>query len=157
VAKVLVVHASRHGSTSEVAARTAERIRAAGQDVDVRAARDAKGSLQSYELVVVGGALYSGGWHTDAHRFLNRHRDELAQIPVAVFGMGPRRDELESWQQSRSQLDRALAKRDWLHPVAVTIFGGVDPKPKRGQPPRDIRDWQAIDEWADHLVTLAST
>lgn len=28
--------------------------------------------------------------HRDAHRFLRRHRRELAAVPVAVFGMGPR-------------------------------------------------------------------
>lgn len=157
MAQVLVVHASRHGSTSEVAVRTAERLRVAGHDVVVRAARETKGTVEGYGLVVVGGALYSGRWHTDAHRFLKRHRDELARVPVAVFGMGPRRDEVESWQSARSQLDRALAKRAWLHPVAVTVFGGVDPKPNRGQPPRDIRDWQAIDAWGDQLASLSTT
>ena len=154
MAKVLVVHASRHGSTSEVAVRSAERIRAAGKDVDVRAARDARGALEGYELVVVGGAIYSGRWHTDAHRFLKRRHDELTHIPVAVFAMGPRRDEEESWQRARSQLVRAVAKRGWLHPVDMTVFGGLDLKPKRGQPPGDIRNWQAIDAWADHLASL---
>lgn len=94
--RVLVVHASRHGSTSEVAVRIAERIRAAEHDVDVRAARDLKGPVEGYALVLVGGAIYSGRWHTDAHRFLKRHRAELTRIPVAVFGMGPCRDAAES-------------------------------------------------------------
>jgi menaquinone-dependent protoporphyrinogen IX oxidase len=104
-------------------------------------------------LVVVGGA-YRGRWHATlaAGATAMNHPH-----PVAVFGMGPRRDEVESWQSARSQLDRALAKRAWLHPVAVTVFGGVDPKPNRGQPPRDIRDWQAIDAWGDQLASLSTT
>jgi hypothetical protein len=66
--------------------------------------------------------------------------------------MGPRQDQPESWSRARAQLDRALAKRGWLHPVAVTVFGGRDPKSRRGQPPRDLRDWAAIDAWANELV-----
>lgn len=69
--------------------------------------------------------------------------------------MGPRNDEPEAWERSRAQLDHALAKLPWLQPAAVTVFGGVDPKPKRGQPGRDLRDWQAIDHWADSLLTAA--
>ena len=41
-------------------------------------------------------------------------------MPVAVFAMGPRTDTEDAWQHSRAQLDRALAKRDWLNPVAVS-------------------------------------
>jgi len=83
---VLVVHASRHGSTTEVAQRIAQRMREAGHDVDAVAARSARKPLGGYDLVVLGGALYSGRWHTDAHRFLKRHRGELAGMPVAVLG-----------------------------------------------------------------------
>lgn len=143
------MHASRHGSTTDVAARIAERLR----QVDLHDAGWVTTPVDGYQLVIVGGAIYSGRWHTSAHRFLKRHRSELARVPVAVFGMGPRSDEAEAWTRSRSQLDRALARRGWLHPIAVTVFGGVDPKPKRDQPPRDLRDWNAIDTWADELAT----
>ena len=154
MAQVLVVHASRHGSTAEVAVHVAERLRQAGHHVDVQAARHVTTPVDGYQLVIVGGAIYSGRWHADAHRFLKRHRGELTRVPVAVFGLGPRRDEAEAWARSRSQLDHALAKRDWLRPITVTVFGGVDPKPERGQPPRDIRDWQTIGTWADQLPHL---
>jgi menaquinone-dependent protoporphyrinogen oxidase len=153
MAEMLVVHASRHGSTTEVARRVAQRLEHAGHHVDVRAAREARAPVGGYRLVVVGGALYSGRWHADAHRFLKRHRGELTGVPVAVFGMGPRRAEPEAWARSRAQLDRALARRGWLHPIAVTVFGGVDPRPKRDQPVRDVRDWEAIDAWSDQLAT----
>jgi hypothetical protein len=55
-------------------------------------------------------------------------------VPVAVFGMGPRSDTEEAWQRSRSRLDRALAKRGWLTPGAVMVFGGVDPPARRKGP-----------------------
>jgi menaquinone-dependent protoporphyrinogen IX oxidase len=151
MAQMLVVHASRHGSTTEVAVRIAEHLRQAGHQVDLQDAGRVTTPVDGYQLVVVGGAIYSGRWHAGAHRFLKRHRSELAGVPVAVFGMGPRRDEAESWVRSRAQLDRVVAKRGWLRPIAVTVFGGVDPKPRRDQPPRDLRDWNAIDTWIDEL------
>jgi menaquinone-dependent protoporphyrinogen oxidase len=106
------------------------------------------------DLVVLGAPLYSGRWHRDAQRFLKSHRDELGSVPIAVFGMGPRSGEEEGWRRSRAQLDRALAKRSWLSPVAVAVFGGVDP-PRRRHERRDLRDWTAIDAWAAQLPPRA--
>jgi len=99
---------------------------------------------------VLGGSIYSGRWHRGAQRFLRRHRRELKSPAVAVFGMGPRKNVQESWDTSKAQLERALSKQSWLHPVAVTVFGGVDP-PKKTQH-RDLRDWDAIRAWAETLV-----
>ena len=96
-----------------------------------------------------------GGGNRDAHRFLKRHRDELRQIPIVVFGMGPRDGAEEAWRRSRSQLDRALAKREWLAPVATAVFGGVDPPKRADQARRDLRDWDAIRAWAADIPRLA--
>jgi len=41
-------------------------------------------------LVILGGAIFTGRWPREAHRFLRRNRRELAGIPIAVFGVGPR-------------------------------------------------------------------
>ena len=157
----LVTYATRNGSTREVAAVIAGNLRALGVDVELGEARHVRGLTdqvrsqgRSWNLVVLGAPLYSGRWHRDAHRFLRQHRKELAGVPVAVFGMGPRDAGLEAWQRSRKQLDRALAKHDWLTPIAVTVFGGVDPPGK--QPRRDLRDWTQIEAWAASIVTPAT-
>ncbi len=147
---VLVAHASRHGSTTEVAARVAERLRELGHDATLRTARD-RAPVDGYDLVVVGGSLYTGRWHAEARRFLRRQRDVLGRTSVAVFAMGPRRDDPEAWAASRDQLESALAKLAWLEPAAVAVFGGKDPKPKHGVV-RDLRDWAAVDAWAESLV-----
>ena len=97
---------------------------------------------------MLGAPVYSGRWHRDARRFLKRHRKELLTVPVAVFGMGPRNPGQEGWQRSRRQLDRALAKRDWLRPAAVAVFGGADPPTRHGKQRRDLRDWDAVRAWA---------
>jgi menaquinone-dependent protoporphyrinogen oxidase len=50
MARVLVVHASKHGSTRDVAERVAERLRQRGHQVDIQAARGLRVSLDGYQL-----------------------------------------------------------------------------------------------------------
>ena len=90
--KVLVVYATRYGSTQEVAERVAETLRENGLQVDVKPARQVR-ALEGYRAVVLGAPLYIGRWLKDAHRFLARHQEGLAQRPVAVFALGPTRAE----------------------------------------------------------------
>ncbi|HSP73688.1 MAG TPA: flavodoxin domain-containing protein [Gaiellaceae bacterium] len=153
---ILVVYATKHGSTREVAEAVAETLRDEGLDVEVREAAETR-SLDRYDGVVLGGALYMGRWHRDAKRFLSRHRAALATMPVAVFAMGPRTLEEQDVAESRTQLDRALAEAPELEPVSVAIFGGViDPAaqhfPFNRMAATDARDWDAIRAWARELA-----
>jgi menaquinone-dependent protoporphyrinogen oxidase len=152
---VIIVYATRHGSTEQVAVAVADALRAHGGQPVLCQARAMRDPVAGYGLVVVGAPLYSGRWHRDAHRFLKRHRRELAGVPVAVFGMGPRSDTPDAWRRSRAQLDRALGKHGWLSPAAVTVFGGVDPPGRGNRPRRDLRDWQAIRGWAAQDLAAA--
>ena len=88
---VLVVYATKHGSAKEVAEAIATELQVNDTTVEVRPAKAAREPVTGRDLVVLGGAIYSGRWHRDAHRFLKRHRKDLACVPIAVFGMGPRR------------------------------------------------------------------
>lgn len=151
---VLVAYATKHGSTREVAESIAATLRARGDDVEVLPAGQVRDPIAGRALVVLGAPIYSGRWHRDAHRFLKRHRGELLQVPVAVYGMGPREADEDAWRRSRGQLDRALAKRDWLAPAATALFGGVDPPRRRGGSGRDQRDWDAIRGWANAIADL---
>ena len=150
---VLVAYATRNGSTKEVADAITTVLRERGARVTIAPARTAHAQVASHDLVVLGAPLYSGRWHTDASRFLRRHRRELSGRPVAVFAMGPRQDTDEAWRRSRAQLDKALAKRAWLIPVAVSVFGGADPPGHREH--RDLRNWDTIGAWAEEILTAA--
>jgi menaquinone-dependent protoporphyrinogen oxidase len=152
---VLVVYATKHGSTREVAEAISATLQEHGAEVELRSARDVRERIGGRDLIVLGGAIYSGRWHNDAHRFLKRHRKELLNVPVAVFGMGPRNSSEDAWRRSRGQLDRALAKREWLRPATVALFGGVDPPKREGEARRDLRDWDAVRAWAGEVSGLA--
>jgi len=153
---VLVAYASKHGSTQEVAEAVAATLRERGLSVDLRPA-SAVTSVEPYEAVVLGGALYAGRWHGDARRFLDDHRSALAGRALAVFAMGPRKVDAREVAESRAQLDRALARVPEVTPTAVAIFGGVlDPArmrfPFNHMAGSDARDWDAIKSWADEAA-----
>lgn len=157
---VLVAYATKYGSTREVAEAIAARLRERGIKIDVRAAGDVD-SVDGYDAVVFGGALYYFRLRREGRRFLSRHRKALSGMPVAVFGMGPIGDTEEQYVDARRHLDKSLNKNESIAPVAVTVFGGAfDPSGLRFPdanpamkklPPSDIRDWEAIEAWADSL------
>jgi menaquinone-dependent protoporphyrinogen oxidase len=153
---VLVAYASKHGSTQEVAEAVAAALRERGLSVDVRPASGVK-TVEPYEAVVLGGALYAGRWHGDARRFLDDHRGALAGRALAVFAMGPRTVDAREVSASRAQLDKALRRVPEVTPAGVAIFGGVlDPArlrfPFNRLPASDARDWHAIEAWSDEMA-----
>ena len=155
-ANVLVAYASKHGTTREVAESIAETLTEVGLDVDVQDAESVR-DVAGYDAVVLGGGLYTGKWHADARHLLKRHRHELAGKRLAVFGMGPDSLEESKVAESRKQLDRALAATPELEPIAVAIFGGALVPgswrfPFNRLPAYDVRDWEAIQAWAEDVA-----
>ena len=159
---ILVVYATRYGSTQEVADKVAATLREGGLTVDVQPVKQVR-TLDGYRAAVVGAPLYMFDWLKEARDFVSRHRAALEKIPVAVFALGPTEDKEEDWTETRKQLDKVLSKFPWLTPVAVELFGGkfdparltfpynMVPGLKR-MPVNDIRDWEAIRAWAKSLA-----
>src|SRR5512139_745896 len=85
---VLLAYATRFGSTQEVAESVAASLREAGLKVDLQLMRQVE-SLDQYEAVVLGAAIYNSKWHADAHQFLSQHQAALSQRPVVIFTLGP--------------------------------------------------------------------
>jgi menaquinone-dependent protoporphyrinogen oxidase len=162
--KVLVVYASSHGSTQEVAGVVAVILRENDLTVDLQPARSIR-TLEGYSAVVLGAPLYMFHLHKDALRFLSKHKKALTRdIPIAIFAGGSiESGEETELQEVRKQLDQELAKFPWLIPLAVEVIGGkFDPTrlhfpwnlipALRQMPARDLRDWEAIRAWACGLV-----
>jgi len=81
--RALLVFATKHGSTREIADVLATELRSAFSDVDVREAGSAPPPA-GYDAVVIGGPMIMG-WHRDAEKYVKRHRDQLAGVPFALF------------------------------------------------------------------------
>ena len=115
---ILLAYASRFGSTQEVAETIAASLRQAGLNVDIQPMQEVK-SLDRYDAVVLGAAIYNARWHANAHLFLSQNQESLTQRPVAIFTLGPLSSSEAAKRNSRRQLDSELAKYSWLKPVAV--------------------------------------
>ncbi len=153
---ILLAYATRFGSTQEVAETITAALREAGLKVDVQPMQEVT-TLDNYDAVVLGAAIYNTKWHPDAHQFLSQHQAALSQRPVVIFTLGPLSTGGAAMQRSRRQLDRELEKYPWLKPVAIEMFvGKLDPA-KLGFFERlmstasDHRDWEAIRAWANTL------
>jgi menaquinone-dependent protoporphyrinogen oxidase len=152
---ILVTYASRYGTTREVAEGIAARLREHDLIVDVRPVVEVD-DLRPYSAVVIGGGIYMGRWHRDARGFVRHFREELSELPVAVYALGPVTDKPKDLAASMKQLDDALASLP-VHPFAARVFGGaIDPRklrfPFNYMPPADVRDWVAIRAWAAELA-----
>jgi menaquinone-dependent protoporphyrinogen oxidase len=154
---ILLAYATRFGSTQEVSEAIATDLREAGMEVDLQPMQEVQ-SLEGYDAVILGAALYNTRWHPDAHQFLKNYQDILKQRPVAIFALGPLNTGEAAMRSSRRQLDKELEKYPWLKPVGIEMFvGKFDPlKPGLGffdrlMPARDLRDWKAIHAWANAL------
>ena len=86
--RILVTAASKYGSTAEIAAAIATRLRERGLDADVRRPA-AVLDLARYDAVVLGSAVYAGRWLEPARAFAHRLSSELSDRPVWVFSSGP--------------------------------------------------------------------
>lgn len=164
---VLVAFASKHGATAEIATAIADRLRAAGLDVDCREAGDVA-SLDPYDAVVLGSAVYMKRWRVGARRFLRRHARALARRPLWVFSSGPvgdpARDNL-AWAEP----GRTMHRVEDLGAHEHVVFAGRVPPPDADgpfarrmaadTPPefRDRRDWDAIHSWADAIAAELRT
>ena len=155
---VLVTYTTKYGSTEEVAQAVAVVMREAGVDVDIRPMRNVR-TVEGYDGLVLGTALYMSRLHSDARRFLSLHRDALGKRPVALFVLGPVQNVEKDWVGARQHLKKELAKFPWFAPISTEVFGGrFDPTklglpfslipPLRKMPASDVRDWTAIRAWA---------
>jgi menaquinone-dependent protoporphyrinogen oxidase len=86
--KVLVVYASRHGATREIAQRVGSLLRAEGLEVDVAPADHVAG-VGTADAVVVGSAVYMGSWLKEAVDFVKSNEVILAELPLWLFSSGP--------------------------------------------------------------------
>jgi menaquinone-dependent protoporphyrinogen oxidase len=151
---VLVTAASRHGSTTEVAATVGDVLRIAGHEVRILLPAEVA-SLAGYEAAVIGSGVYTGRWLEPARDLVERERVALARIPVWLFSSGPvgeppRPIEVPADAAALAKIVRARDHR---------VFPGLVEKRRLGfgerammaavrAPEGDFRPWGEIETWA---------
>jgi len=74
---ILVTVASKHRGTGEIGEALAAALRATGLSVETRAPETVT-SLDRFDAVILGSAVYAGRWMDSATRFTERFATELA-------------------------------------------------------------------------------
>jgi menaquinone-dependent protoporphyrinogen oxidase len=162
VKNVLVAYASKRGSTAEIAEAIADKLRECGLDVDCVPA-DEVATLEPYDAVVLGSAVYIKHWRGDATRFLRRHADELSRRPFWVFSSGPVGEAGGAVDPAWVEPSRIVERLENLGVRKHVVFGGRLPADPRNaleralvqrtpRAYRDRRDWAEIRAWASGIA-----
>ena len=161
--QVLVSAASGHGSTTEIARLIGQTLVKDHFAVDIvpPAAVD---SIENYDAVILGSAVYMGHWLAPARDFSIRFRDPLAALPVWLFSSGPVGDPSRKFVQSMEQdpadvtrIRQAIQVRGHrmfpgkLSPQDLSLAQRASLLAFRGMS-GDFRDWTAITQWADDIA-----
>jgi menaquinone-dependent protoporphyrinogen oxidase len=174
--KILVAHHSHDGQTAKIAGRIAERLRSSGADVDAAAVERAP-APDCYDVVVVGDSIRLGRHSKALVRYLRKHHEALARVPVALFqvSMTSARDDAEHVVEAQRLLKLLMTKSE-LEPRVVAEFAGALLYTKYGWMTRRIMqsiarregnttdtsrdheytDWQAVDRFADDVAVLTT-
>jgi menaquinone-dependent protoporphyrinogen oxidase len=156
--RVLVVVASRHGSTNLIADCLREELDAAGCQADLLDVEAAPG-IAEYDAVVLGSAVYGGHWLKPARKFAERYEAGLRGKPVWLFSSGP------VGEPARPD-DPPVDAVEWLRRLGARgheVFAGRLERAQLGwgerlraraidAPDGDYRSWLAIGRWARSIA-----
>lgn len=159
---VLVAYASKRGSTAEIAETVAATLRRDGLGVCLEPVEDVR-SLERFDAVVLGSAVYMKRWRGDARHFLKKHRKTLRQKPFWVFSSGPVGDPAQDGR-AWTEPPQLAQKVEDLGGREHVVFGGCVPAEPRGlveravvegvpKEYRDRRDWDEIRRWAKQVAS----
>lgn len=158
-AHVLVTYASKYGATEDIAKSIGEVLRQAGLPTDVLPI-DRVHNVLPYRAVILGSAVYVGGWRKEAVSFLKSYKHMLAERPVWLFSSGPTGEgdpvELVKGWRIPAKLKPIV---EHIQPRDIAVFhGALDTQQLNviekwmiknvKAPVGDFRDWDTINSWA---------
>lgn len=161
--KVLVCAASLHGATAEIAEAIGQVLAERGLAVTVQPPEGVR-SVDGYDAVLIGSAVYAGHWLEPAKDLVSRCREGLCSRPVWLFSSGP-------IGKPSGKLARAMgadpvdlpAMRAAARPRDHRMFAGKLDRTVLSPLQRavlllirrlegDFRDWSDIRQWADGIA-----
>lgn len=165
--RALVVYASAHGSTREIAERLGGVLAERGVQVDVRSVESVESvdELEGYDAFVLGSAVHDQKWLPPARDFVHGHALALAGRPVWLFSVGM--PGALRWPLSlfaMAEEPKLLVQFEGVvEPVGHRLFSGVvaaDHLPRTGRllfraiggRYGDYRDWPEIEAWAAQIA-----
>jgi menaquinone-dependent protoporphyrinogen oxidase len=160
--RVLVTWSSKRGGTEGIGRMLAEALGTRGFDVVAKPAAQLP-RLDTFDAVIVGGALYANRWPADLRRFVNRHGEQLRTVPVWLFSSGPLDDSADHGDIPPTRQVAVLAER--IGAKGHVTFGGRLERDATGFPASamaktssgDWRNPERIRAWAAALAAELPT
>jgi len=160
--RALVAISSRHGSTREIGTAIARVLEAAGVEVDIIDPEHVT-SVEPYDGIILGSAIYAGRWLAPARALAERELDQLRERPVWLLSSGP------TGNPPRPAVapPEALAIAEQLNAVDHQVLEGRLDRSRLGLREKviasstgaragDYRPWDDVLEWARWIAaTLA--
>lgn len=179
--KVIIGYGTWYGATSSTSEIIAEVLRNEGIEVDVvDLGRELIYDISEYALIVVGAGVRMGRWHGGAEKFIERHREKLAEKKVAIFvsaggaSIDAKKGDNEKTKDAYQKHLVKKAEKYSLNPISMNLFGGIFDYGKMGWLTRklmslakkglreagveekdnsyDTRNLEEIKEWAKELA-----
>lgn len=152
--KVLVISASKHGSTEEIGQAIADELRTPSATVDVKRVAEPV-QLDEYDGIVLGSAVYMGKWLPEAMAFVEANQRILFEKPLWLFSSGPLGDPPKGSLDEHETVKLVAETAALDHKI---FTGSLDPeelgfkerlvvKMVKG-PTGDFRNWEDIRAWA---------
>lgn len=151
---VLVTAASKYGATADMARTIGETLTDRGLEASVVEPEKA-GSVEDFDAVILGSAVYAGRWLKPAREFAEREGDALARRPVWLFSSGPIGDPPKPEEDPVDVASIMETTKAREH----RVFSGRIEKKQLSFPDRaivtamrvpdgDFRDFDEVREWA---------
>ena len=169
---ILVVYASTHGHTAEIAARVSEAL----GDGDLRDVASAHGlELSDYDTVIIGASIHVGHHQKELVEWCERRADVLNAMPSAFFSvcLTAADDSEESREATAAYLADFKARTGWTPRLQATFAGALQyreydfatrllmrllmkhqDRPTDAGRDYDFTDWPAVDEFARSCAAL---
>lgn len=145
--EVLVTAASKHGITAEISQLVAETLSVEGIATTLMPIQRVV-SINEYDGVVVGSAIYDGRWLEPAREFVKSHCPELKNRMVWMFSAGPQADLDAAGAGELRHFRRLVKPLDYKVFVAGVASGGRHLGPlethrstSSGWDPDEVRRW----------------
>ena len=161
--KILVTFASKHGATAEIAFHIGAVFKEYGFHVVVGAIGEVN-HVASYDVIVIGSALYRQQWMPAAAQFLSTRVDILSQKHVWLFCSGPTGKGIAQEMFGGFRFSEELQPYvQMINPRGVAIFHGkldladltlaeLQIVKNYGGELGDFRNWDEITAWAEGII-----
>ena len=118
--KTLILYATKHGATAEIARRIAEQI----NDTVIHDLKQGDApSIDGFDCVIIGSAIYAGTIRKEAKKFLNQNADVLCGKKLGLFISGMEASGKEKYFEANVPASIRQAAT-----IASVLGGEFDPK-----------------------------